>query len=134
MPDELAGPVRAFRDWWKSCGIELVRGETPVASVEHGYGGTLDALGRRAGQYVVLDWKTSNGIYTEYALQTAAYVHALRETYGLACNSAIIVRFGKKLPVEFEFRELADVALSFQAFLAAKALKESLEQSHFQTW
>ena len=134
VPEEIAGPVRAFRDWWKSSGIEMVRGEIPVASVEHGYGGTLDALGRRRGRYVVLDWKTSNGIYTEYALQTSAYVHALRETYGLECSEAIVVRFGKKLPVEFEFKELADVELSFHAFLAAKALKEALAQSHFQTW
>ena len=134
IPPEVAGPVHAFKDWWRSSGIELVMGDTKVASPEYGYGGSLDALGRRNGRYVILDWKTSNGIYTEYALQVAAYAQAFRETYGVPCSEAIIVRFGKKLPIEFEYKELADLDLSLSAFLAAKSLKEALEQPHFQTW
>lgn len=134
VPVEIAAPVQAFKDWWKGSGIQLVMGDTPVASREHGYGGSLDALGWRDGKYVILDWKTSSGIYTEYALQVAAYAQAFRETYGIDCDEAVIVRFGKKLPVDFEKKELADLRLSFEAFLAAKTLKESLEKPHFLPW
>lgn len=134
IPAEILGPVRAFKDWWKGSGIELVMGDTKVASRLHGYGGSLDALGRRNGKLIILDWKTSSGIYPEYALQVAAYAQAFEETYGAPCAGAVIVRFGKKLPIEFEVKELADLKLSLQAFLAAKTLKESLDKTHFMEW
>lgn len=134
IPPEIDAPVRAFKDWWKSSGIELVMGDTKVASRIHGYGGSLDALGRRNGRFIILDWKTSSGIYAEYALQVAAYAQAFTETFGFPCKDAVIVRFGKKPPVEFEVKELADVKRSLDAFLAAKALKESLEKPHFIDW
>lgn len=131
VPEAIEGPVQSFRDWWMESGIELVAGDTKVASVEHGYGGSLDALGRRNGKLIILDWKTSSGIWTEYALQVAAYAQAFRETYGLPVEEAIIVRFGKKPPIDFEAKELFDLNLSFQAFLAAKSLKEALDKPHF---
>jgi hypothetical protein len=134
MPEQIAGPVGAFKDWWKASGIQLVMGDTKVASCIHGYGGSLDALGCRNGKFVILDWKTSSGIYTEYALQVAAYAQAFLETYGVPCEEAIIVRFGKKLPIEFEKKELSDLELSFRTFIAAKTLKENLAQPHFLPW
>lgn len=134
IPPEIEAPVKAFKDWWKGSGIELVLGDTKVASRTHGYGGSLDALGRRDGKFIILDWKTSSGVYAEYALQVAAYAQAFTETFGLPCRDAIIVRFGKKAPVEFEVKELADVKRSFEAFLAAKALKEALEKPQFIDW
>ena len=134
IPPEIEGPVKAFKDWWRSSGIELVLGDTKVASLQHGFGGSLDALGVRNGRYVILDWKTSGGIYSEYALQVAAYGQAFSETYGVDCDEAVIVRFSKKLPVKFEKKEVADIRLSFQAFLAAKSLKESLAQPQFIEW
>lgn len=134
VPPEIEAPVKAFKDWWKGSGIELVMGDTKVASRIHGYGGSLDALGRRDGRFIILDWKTSSGVYAEYALQVAAYAQAFTETYGLPCRDAVIVRFGKKPPVEFEVKELADVKRSLDAFLAAKALKEALEKPQFIDW
>lgn len=131
VPKEIEGPVQAFRDWWKSSGIELVLGDTKVASILYGFGGSLDALGFRNGRYVILDWKTSSGIYAEYALQVAAYAQAFFETFGVPVEEGIIVRFGKKLPVDFEKKELADLTLSFKTFLDAKSLKENLEKPHF---
>jgi len=131
VPEAIEGPVQSFRDWWMKSGIELVAGDTKVASIEHGYGGSLDALGRRNGKLIILDWKTSSGIWTEYALQVAAYAQAFRETFALPVEEAIIVRFGKKPPIDFEAKELFDINHSLQAFLAAKSLKESLDKPHF---
>lgn len=131
IPEEIAGPVQSFRDWWMKSGIELVMGDTKVASILYGYGGSLDAIGWRNGKFIILDWKTSNSIYTEYALQVAAYAQAFYETYGVSCGEAIIVRFGKKPPIDFEARELCDLSLSFKTFLDAKSLKENLEKPHF---
>lgn len=134
LPEAIQAPVNAFREWWKSSGIQIVLGDTKVASRKFGYGGSLDALGWRNGKFLILDWKTSSGLYNEYALQVAAYAQAFSETYGCICEEAIVVRFGKKWPIEFEKKQVADLQFSFRAFLAAKELKEALEQSHFETW
>jgi ATP-dependent exoDNAse (exonuclease V) beta subunit len=131
LTPEMEPAVTAFIEWWKNSKIELVMGDTKVASLIHGYGGSLDALGRQNGQYVILDWKTSNGIYDEYALQVSAYWQAFTETYGESCARGYIVRFGKKLPVTFEVREIANMEESFKAFLAAKNLTHSMGMKHF---
>lgn len=74
VPNEIApyvrGALRYLDDWQPT----TVMAETVVASYEHLYCGTLDsiqdvpALGR-----VLVDWKTSNGIYGNHALQLPAY-------------------------------------------------------------
>lgn len=131
VPEKFSGPVEAFKEWWIGSGMEFVMAETSVASVNYGYGGRLDAVGMRHGHYVLLDWKTGNGIYDEAALQVGAYANALKETYGIEVKEAIIVRFGKKLPIEFEVKELMDIDQSFNGFLVAKQLKENLKRSQF---
>ncbi len=131
-PEAYAPAVAAFQEWWKNSGIELVLGDTKVASLIHKYGGSLDALGRRNGQYIILDWKTSNGIYSEYALQVAAYAQAFFETYGIYCQEGIIVRFGKKLPIDFEVQKIRSLETSLQAFLRAKDLQQSLSFEHLE--
>ncbi len=40
------------------------------------------SIAHHDGRMVALDWKTSNGIYPEYALQVAAYAKALEEMTG----------------------------------------------------
>lgn len=131
IEEELAPAVAAFKKWWEDSGIELVMGDTKVASLIHKFGGSLDALGRRNGQFIILDWKTSNGIYSEYALQVAAYAQAFYESFGIYCQEGIIVRFGKKLPIDFETKTIRNLERSFQAFLRAKELKEAMRMEHF---
>lgn len=131
IPKDLEAPVTAFKEWWKNSGIELVMGDTKVASLIHKFGGSLDALGRREGQFIILDWKTSNAIYPEYALQVAAYAQAFYETYGIYCQEGIIVRFGKKLPIDFETKKIRNLERSFQAFLRAKELCEAMALDHY---
>ena len=47
-----------------------------MISEEYQFGGTPDAIGRNAkGELCLLDWKTSNGVYSDYGLQLAAYAH-----------------------------------------------------------
>jgi ATP-dependent exoDNAse (exonuclease V) beta subunit len=50
-----------------------------VYSARHRYAGAIDALAYREGELVALDWKTSKGLYPEYALQVAAYAKAIEE-------------------------------------------------------
>lgn len=124
--------VDAFNKWVETSGLHLVGGDTNVASLIHGYGGALDALAvDDDGAWVLIDWKTSSGTYNEYALQVAAYAQAFKETYGIQCWRAIIVRFSKIEPVEFEAKEVANLRDSLEMFLTAKQLKEGMAKEAF---
>ncbi len=52
--------------------------ERRILHLDHRYAGTIDALALIGGKFGVLDIKTSQGIYRDYNLQTAAYMDALK--------------------------------------------------------
>ncbi len=58
---------------------ELV--EKRIVSRDHRYAGTADALALIDGKFGVLDIKTSQAIYRDYNLQTAAYMDALKDEH-----------------------------------------------------
>lgn len=129
---DIRTPVAAFLDWLKTSGIQMVMGDTKVASLKDKFGGSLDALGWKDGSYILLDWKTSNGIYDEYALQVAAYAQAFEETFGVRISEAHIVRFGKTTP-DFEHKRLANLTVSYGAFDHASQLQSMLKDfPHFE--
>jgi len=145
--------VERFLKWIETSGLVVVAGDTKVASLRHRFGGALDAilcvedasktppeLGLGHGDFVLGDYKSSNGIYDEYALQISAYSQALSETHGIDCRAGVIIRFGKDqkkdalgnpMPLDFEQKWLRDQAKSFKTFLHAKALQEGLKQDNF---
>lgn len=129
---DIQTPVQSFLGWLKESNIQMVMGDTRVASLKDKFGGSLDALGWRDGKYILLDWKTSNGIYEEYALQVAAYAQAFEETFGVPIAEAHIVRFGKTTP-DFEHKELANLTVSYGAFDHASQLQSLMKDfSHFR--
>jgi hypothetical protein len=75
--------IRAFLEFLDTRNIqvtpELV--EKRVANHDHRYAGTVDALALIDGKFGVLDIKTSQAIYRDYNLQTAAYIEALKNNF-----------------------------------------------------
>lgn len=57
--------------------------ERRIIHYDHRYAGTIDALALIDGQFGVLDIKTSQAIYRDYNLQTAAYMDALKHEFNL---------------------------------------------------
>jgi len=53
--------------------------EKRIIHYDHRYAGTIDALGLIDGKFGVLDIKTSQAIYRDYNLQTAAYMDPLHK-------------------------------------------------------
>ena len=131
IPKELNDLVSRFEGWLDETKTEFMMGEMPVASLQYEYGGSFDAVGRRGDEIILFDWKTSNSVYPEHALQLGAYAQALYETFGWGCDRAMIVRFSKTPPYLFEVHEVFDLERSLKAFLDAKSLKESLEKPQF---
>lgn len=83
VADDLRGPVEAvarFLDLWQ---IEPVAVELVVAHTGFRYAGTSDLFGESPllGRFL-LDWKTGKGVYSEAALQLAAYRFADLATDG----------------------------------------------------
>ena len=127
IPPELAPAIESFKAWQKNAGLDIEFAETEVRSLAHGYAGTLDALACRGDRWVVLDWKTGNGIYPEHALQVAAYAKAFEETVGVKVGEAWIIRLGKTSPT-FNAQQVMDIEAAFGTFLAVLGLWRGLQE------
>lgn len=69
-----------FLEWREQTRIEIVATERAYVSERHQFGGTVDGIGRdMKGRIVLIDWKTSNAVYSDYLIQLAAYALLLEE-------------------------------------------------------
>lgn len=69
-----------FLEWREQTRIEVVATERAYVSELYRFGGTVDAVGRdMKGRIVLVDWKTSNAVYSDYLIQLAAYALLLEE-------------------------------------------------------
>lgn len=79
VPNQIKPAISAFVDYLERNNIqtspELV--ERRIFNKNHRYAGTIDAMVLMNGKFGVMDIKTSQGIYRDYNLQTAAYMDAL---------------------------------------------------------
>ena len=80
VTDQLAPAVKAWLKWRRQF-IEWQLVGTEVGVYGNGYAGQVDALFKQGDSYMVVDWKTSSGLYDSSFLQVAAYAHALKEMY-----------------------------------------------------
>lgn len=97
----------AWEDWWRDTTLRPLHAEQTVFSVEHRYAGTMDLLAVcerpltvggvtfAVGDQLILDWKTSKGIYAESFLQNVAYQQAVDEMGHGPIAGGLIVRLPK---------------------------------------
>lgn len=105
VPDNLSPEVvvqakngfSAFEQWSRVMKVDYVATETPIVSELYQFGGTPDAIAKIDGRMMLLDWKTSNGIYGDYLIQLAAYRWLWEEnTEGQDIAYCFLLRFGKE--------------------------------------
>lgn len=79
--DDIAPSIEAFREFLGENNIEVLPEyiEKRVINYDEKYAGTVDALAKIDGKLGVMDIKTSQSIYRDYNLQTAAYVAGLKK-------------------------------------------------------
>ena len=128
--------LQAFTTWKaQEPNLQILEVEKLVHSDKYGYAGTVDAIGVRTvgdkAGIVILDWKTSNALYPEYAWQASAYAKAWEELTGQPVVDALIVRFDKYKPV-FEAKQVHSIDDCFQCFLSCLALYNSRKMSHYK--
>ncbi len=113
--------------------------EIQLVCPEYKFGGTPDAIAQMGNETVLLDWKTSNAVYSDYLLQIAAYIHLVRnglmldgnEPVGLKISGgAHLLRFSKDQPDFSHYyfgnldAELDQFLLYRKAFEADKKIKK----------
>ncbi len=83
IPPSIAPAVNAFLRFAQQHNISADPDMVELRISHHGqrYAGTTDALAHIDGQFGVLDIKTSQSIYRDYNLQTAAYMAALIDDF-----------------------------------------------------
>ncbi len=119
-----------FREWESQTGLELLSRyqEIQLVSPMYMFGGTPDAIGKINGKIVLLDWKTSNGVYPDYLLQLAAYRHLIGsgrqmidgeelriDGERVRIQGAHLLRFPKEYP-DFDHRYFGDLDQAWEQF------------------
>jgi len=129
MPDDekVVNGITAFLKFQKEHKIKWLESEKIVYSRKYHYAGILDAIGKIGKELILIDFKSSNGIYDEMRFQVAAYQIAYEEETKKNIDKRIIARFGKETG-EFEAIELDNDEADKKAFLACLQLKNRLKE------
>lgn len=130
-----------YLKWEKQTGIKLLSKyqEIQLVSPQYKFGGTPDAIGEIDGEIVLLDWKTSNGVYQDYIIQLAAYQHLINDGIRMddgkplgfkVSKGAHLLRFAKEHPDfgHHYFGELDDAWRQFVLFREAYEIDKVLKK------
>lgn len=126
---DIAAAVAGFRRWWRSAEGARYQlspcGDTIVYSRRYGYAGAADCLGvdRESGRIVVFDFKTSNSIHSQYAMQLAAYLQAVSE---MAADGELTLP-GKARPTVDPRSEMEGLVLRIDKTTGATELKRVVD-------
>src|SRR4051812_2136827 len=63
--------IKAFCDWRATVKFEPIAWDVVVFSEQYGYAGTIDLIARVNDQLYLIDFKTSQHVWTEYELQVS---------------------------------------------------------------
>lgn len=81
MREKAWSAFSAYESWAKNFSVRVIDQEMPLVSEKYRYGGTPDAVGLIGNQLCLLDWKTSNSVYSDYLVQLAAYKNLWDENF-----------------------------------------------------
>lgn len=114
---------QSYLSWEKSVDVRIEWTERQLVSEEHRFGGTPDAFGIIDNKPVLLDWKSSNAIYSDYLIQLAAYGLLIKEVYGVEVQGHYLCRFSKEHG-DFSVHHYPDLKEAARMFLL---LREAYE-------
>ena len=126
-PMELATtvfPMEKFNGWAEGKELEPILLEQPMVSEVYRFGGTPDYYGKIDSVLTLLDFKTSNGIYSDYFHQVAAYKKLLEE-HGHIVDDVRILRFSRNEGEDIEDCQCGDFEHHWEIFLACQKIYET---------
>jgi len=121
-----------YEEWAAQSSLVIVEQEMYLVSEKHRFGGTPDAIGEIAGKLCLVDWKTSNGVYSDYLLQLAAYRVLWDENHPdrPLTGGSHLCRFAKEFGdfAHHYYAELDDAWTMFELLLRAYRLDQILRK------
>jgi len=92
IPPAIQPSIDAFLDFYGNNLVTPLKIEERIFSRKHRYAGTIDVLAEVNGVVGILDIKTSQAVYRDYGIQTAAYVQALGEDSNMPPLTSWVLR------------------------------------------
>lgn len=120
-PEEFKSKARnafaEYLEWAAQTDVKIVAQEMHLISEEYRFGGTPDAIGMIGNSLCLLDWKTSNAVYPDHAIQLAAYRQLWNENHPdePLTGASYLLRFSKNYP-DFEARKFGDLSEAWEIF------------------
>jgi hypothetical protein len=94
---QVKSAVRAAERFFNEYQLILpIASELLVGDKELGVAGTLDLLALEGDKVCVVDWKTSNAVNDDYAIQVAVYGELFKRMTGIKIDKYYIVKLSKK--------------------------------------
>lgn len=116
-----------FKEFWSKANLKVLHNELAITSKY--YGGTIDIVAEdEEGKLVIVDIKTSNGIYPEYWSQVAAYCSLWNNRDQPDITRKIIVRIGKDDANDLEVIEKSNLDLYLELFIGALAIYQAQKE------
>lgn len=131
MQEKAFSSYRAFHAWEKNFAVEWIETEIPLVSEKYRYGGTLDALAIIGNELCLMDFKTSNSVYSDYLVQLAAYGNLVTECRGVELAGGFhLLRFSKENAdfAHHRFADLSEAWRQFQLFREAYDIDKVLKK------
>lgn len=129
--DKVRNGFDAFLKFQQEHKAKWLESEKIVYSQIFDFAGILDAVAEIDDKLVLVDFKSSNSLYPEYAFQAAAYQLAYEEMTGKKIDHRLIIRFGKD-DGQFEVKKYEENDKDIDGFLACLNLKNRLKE--LSTW
>lgn len=127
-----ANAFSMYQQWAAQSKLKIVAQEMQLVSEVHRFGGTPDAIGEIDGELCLVDWKTSNGVYSDYLLQIAAYRVLWEENHPdqPLTGGFHLCRFAKEFGdfAHHYYRELDDAWIMFEHLLKAYRIDQVLRK------
>ncbi len=128
MPEEVRNGFDAFLKFQTENKFQWLESEKIVYSLQYDYAGILDAIAIDGeGKKVLVDFKSSNGLYPEYVLQAAGYHQAVEEMAEHFCDYKLLIRFGKN-DGKFEAKKFSENLKDKQGFIQALDLTRTMKR------
>lgn len=108
--------ARSAEKLFNKYNVVPIASELLVGDEKIGVAGTMDFLALFDGKLMVSDWKTSNRVSDEYAMQVSAYMYLFQRMTGIKVDGCNLVQLSKK---NDSFR-VYDIPRPNEAFAAFK--------------
>lgn len=107
-----------YLKWAEQSTVSVVEQEIMLVSEKYRYGGTPDAIGMIGNELCLLDWKTSNSVYSDHLIQLAAYRQLWEENYPdrPLTGGFHLLRFAKDFP-DFAHHYFGELDAAWRQFV-----------------